>query len=221
MFAWLSWLWYEFWRFLLIHGFIFGFSYRIKGRHNLPRHGPVLLIANHESFIDPLLVGVGCPRQLWYLARKSAFHGLLGWYLPSVHVIPVDQAGVAKEGLKKMVELLKKGQPVLIFPEGQRSWDGVLQEFRPGILLLLRLAAPPIVPVGIAGSHEALPRARKIPIPTLAPLLFPPSPSTLAVVVGKPIDSTGLRNLPREQILAALFEMVKLVQQQAEHLRRK
>ena len=177
--------------------------------------GPVLFIANHESYIDPLLIALACPRHMWFLARKTAFHGILGWYLPTVNTIPVDQEGVAKEGLKRMLDLLKAGQPALIFPEGQRSWDGVMKPFMPGVLLLLRKAGPTIVPVGIAGTHEALPRGRRLPIPTLSPLFMPAGPSTVAVSVGKPVSSKRFRDLPREQVLAELFELVKTEQERA------
>ena len=73
--------------------------------------GPVLFIANHESYIGPLLIALACPRHMWFLARKTAFHGILGWDPPTVNTIPVDQEGVAKEGLKRMLDLLKAGQP--------------------------------------------------------------------------------------------------------------
>jgi 1-acyl-sn-glycerol-3-phosphate acyltransferase len=217
----LRWLWYEFWYGIVMAGFTLGFSFRMEGRRNIPPDGPVLLIANHESFIDPLLVGIASRRHLWYLARKNVFKGLLGWFLPTVNTIPVDQEGVAKEGLKAMVDLLQAGKPALIFPEGARAWDGVMQPFKPGVLLLIKKTAPPIVPVGVAGAFEALPRGRRLPIPTPSPLFLPPGRSTVAVVVGKPIDSRRFADLSREQALAELFNEVKKVQERAEHLRRK
>jgi 1-acyl-sn-glycerol-3-phosphate acyltransferase len=217
----LSYAWYEFWYGVLLAGFTFGWSLRFEGRRNIPRRGPVLLIANHESYIDPLLVGVTAPRHLRFLARKNLFHGLFGKFLSSVGTYPVDQEGVAKGGLKAMIELLQAGQAVLVFPEGERSWTGVMQAFKPGIMLLIKKTLPPVVPVGVAGAFEALPRARRVPVPTLAPLFLPAGRATVAVSVGKPIDSRRFCEMPREQALAELFDEVKKVQERAERLRRK
>lgn len=214
-------LWYEWWYGVVLGICTVGFSYRAEGRRNIPKTGPALIIANHESYIDPLLVGLASPRHLYYLARKTVFRGLLGKFLRSVNTYPVDQEGVAKEGLKAMLDLLEAGKPVLIFPEGQRSFDGVMQAFRPGVHLLIKRTDAPIVPVGIAGAHEALPRGRKYPIPTPSPIFFGPGPSTLAVSVGKPIPASRYKGMPREQVLRELFEEVKKVQEEAERLRRK
>ncbi len=217
----LHYLWYEFWYGVVLGTCTIGFSYRMEGRRNIPKDGPALLIANHESYIDPVLVGLVSPRHLYYLARKTIFKGLLGRFLPTVNTYPVDQEGVAKEGLKSMLALLHAGKPVLIFPEGQRSFDGVLQEFRPGVHLLIKKTEAPIIPVGIAGAHEALPRGRHLPIPTPSPIFLAPGKSTLAVSVGKPIDARRYRGMPRPDVLADLFQEVKKVQERAEELRRK
>lgn len=214
-------LWYEFWYCAITTTFMFGNSLRFGGRRNMPESGPALLIANHESFIDPILVGTASRRHLHYLARKTAFKGVLGWFLPTVNTHPVDQEGVAKEGLKAMLRQLDEGNPVLVFPEGERAWDGVMKPFRPGVHLLIRKSEAPIVPVGIAGAHETLPRGRRLPIPTLSPLFLPPGKSTIAVWVGEPIDSKRYRQMPREQVLKELFVEVKKVQERAEKLRRK
>src|SRR5262245_12817842 len=128
----------------------------------MPATGPVLLIANHESFLDPLAVGLAVRRKVHYMARTTLFKpALFGKYLRSVGCVPVDQEGVAKEGLKTSLELLNAGKPLLIFPEGERSWQGTMQAFKPGILLLIKKAPVPIVPVGIAGAYEAYPRGAK------------------------------------------------------------
>src|SRR5260370_39355270 len=71
---WLAWLWYEFAYWITMAVFTLGFSLRMSGRRNIPRHGPALLIANHQSFFDPLVIGAASPRQLCFLARKTLFH---------------------------------------------------------------------------------------------------------------------------------------------------
>src|SRR6516225_6984602 len=118
----LSYAWYQSWYVATWTAMTLAFSYRDAGSRNVPPRGPALLIANHQSYIDPLLVGLAARRHLTFLARKTLFRNrLFGAFLRSVNCVPVDQEGVAKEGLKTAVEKLQAGQAVLIFPEGERS----------------------------------------------------------------------------------------------------
>jgi 1-acyl-sn-glycerol-3-phosphate acyltransferase len=197
-----------------------GFSLRMEGRQRIPRTGPVLLIANHQCWFDPVVVSMAAPRRLYPLARKTLFaNRVLGWLIGSLGATPVDQEGIAKEGLKTVLSELKAGRAVLIFPEGQRTWDGNLQPLKPGILLLIRRAPAPIVPVGIAGAFYAQPRWKRFP--TLSPLFLPPGKGTVAVAVGRPIDGAALAGMPREDVLAFLFKQIETVQRRAEQIRRK
>ncbi len=213
-------LWYAGWHAILGTYFVTANSLRADGRRNVPMKGPALLIANHESFIDPLLIGTAAPRELAFLARANVFRGLFGRFLRSLNTYPVDQEGFACEGLKAMIDLLSAGWPVLIFPEGERSRNGVMRAFRPGVHLIIKRTHAPIVPCGVAGAYETLPRARRIPIPGLSPLFLPPGRASVAVSFGKPLDGGRYAKMPREQALAELFEEVKKVQEQAERLRR-
>jgi len=216
----LSYLWYElaFWTSFV--GLFFGFSLRTRGRQNIPRTGPVLLIANHQSFLDPTSIGLASPRHLRFLARKTLFDNrFFGWLIGSLNAVPIDQEGVGKEGLKTILRQLEAGEPVLVFPEGGRSEDGRMTELRPGILLLIKRVKAPIVPVGIAGAHAAWPRSQALPIP--APLFLPATARTLAVSVGRPLDGAHYAKLPREQALAELFVELQREQENAERLRRK
>src|SRR2546422_914990 len=115
--------------------FTLGFSYRFEGGRHIPANGPALLIANHESFFDPVAIGLTTRRRLHYLARKTLFKGVFGSYLRRVNSVPVDREGVAKEGLKTIIGLLEEGKAVLVFPEGERTWNGQMQELKPGIQL--------------------------------------------------------------------------------------
>jgi 1-acyl-sn-glycerol-3-phosphate acyltransferase len=217
---WLSSLWYEGCYWVSSAAMTLGFSLRTEGRGNVPAHGPALVIANHQSFLDPLLVGLASRRHLCYLARKTLFrHALLAWLMRSLNAVPIDQEGVAKEGLRTILEQLQSGQAVVVFPEGQRSGDGALQPLRPGIQLLIRRTQAPIVPVGIAGAFNAWPRSRPLPLP--APLFLPAGPRTIAVSVGRPLHGQRFANLPRDQLMAALFTELKKVSERAERLRRK
>jgi 1-acyl-sn-glycerol-3-phosphate acyltransferase len=220
MAAWLSYLWYELVYWVTFFGLTVWFSMRVRGRQNIPLRGPVLLIANHQSFMDPNLVGLSSPRHLSYLARKTLFKNrLLGAFIRSVGAVPVDQEGVAKEGLKAILEQLQAGRAVIVFPEGERTHDGAMQQLKPGILLLIRRAQAPIVPLGIAGAVDAWPRWQRFPVP--APLFLPATRRTVAVSVGPPLDAKHYAAMDRQQALRELFQALQVQQEKAERLRRK
>ena len=197
-----------------------GFSLRSKGRQRVPRVGPALIIANHQSFLDPILVGLCSRRHLCFLARKTLFRFRpYGWFIRTLGAVPIDQEGVGKEGLRTILEELRAGRAVVIFPEGTRTPDGAMHELRPGIHLLIKRTQAPIVPVGIAGAFQAMPVGQTFPSP--APLFLPASKSTLAVAVGRPLDARHYGAMNRDAALAELFAELQKVAQQAERLRRK
>lgn len=217
---WLSYAWYEFHYCTMMAAFTLGFSLRSEGSRNVPGSGPVLVIANHQSFLDPLLVGLAVRRQLCYLARKTLFRSrAFGAFLRSVNCVPVDQEGVAKEGMRAVLEHLHNGQPVLIFPEGERTFTGEMLPLRPGVQLLIKRALCPVLPVGIAGAFASFPRTAAAPIPS--PLFMPATRGALAVSVGKPIEGKYLAGLPRQELLQVLYDAIAEVQLRAESLRRK
>src|SRR5205085_9333441 len=125
------------------------FSFRWEGGRRVPKQGPVLLVANHQSFLDPVAVGIAARRHLCYLARKTLFtNPTFGAFLRSVNVVPVDQEGVAKDGLRTVLDLLRADQAVLVFPEGERTLNGRMSPLRPGVHLLIKRSQVPIIPVG-------------------------------------------------------------------------
>jgi 1-acyl-sn-glycerol-3-phosphate acyltransferase len=195
-------------------------SLRGEGNHHVPASGPALLVANHQSFIDPVLLGLTTPRRLCYLARKTLFKKpLFAWLIRSLRAIPIDQESVGKDGIKAILAALQTGEAVVVFPEGERTHDGTMSPLRPGVSLLIQRAKAPIVPVGLAGAFEFWPRTRKLP--RLAPLFFPANGHAMAFSVGPPLDPARLATLPREQALGVLFEAIHRQQLRAERLRRK
>ncbi len=196
-----------------------GFSFRYEGGRNVPRAGPALLIANHESFLDPLAIGLTTTRPLHYLARKTLFRGIFGKLLSRINAVPVDQDGVAKEGLRTIIGLLEEGKAVVVFPEGERTWTGNVQALKPGIQLIIRKTLAPIVPVGIAGAFDILPRFRKYP--SFSPLFMPAGRGTFAVAVGQPREAKRYAEMPREAMLTELQNAIQEMKDQAQRVRRK
>jgi 1-acyl-sn-glycerol-3-phosphate acyltransferase len=199
--------------------FTFGFSYRREGWGNVPTDGPLLLLANHQSMFDPVLVGLASRRYLSYLARKNLFEQpVLAPLIRSLNAIPIDR-GFGKDGIQAVLDALGQGQAVLVFPEGERSHDGSVQLLKPGVSLLIKRLSCPIIPVGIAGAFAAW--GRSTPIPQPSPLFSPPKASTIAISVGQPIDAVRYKGLNRDAMMTELYK--ELVQQfeSAEKLRRK
>jgi 1-acyl-sn-glycerol-3-phosphate acyltransferase len=197
-----------------------GLSLRTEGAANIPRTGPVLLLANHQSLLDPVLVGLAARRHLHYLARDTLYKNpLVAALIRSLNAVPIHREGAGKEGLQIILRLLQEGHAVVVFPEGTRTRDGNMSPFKPGFALLVSRAKPTIIPVGIAGAFHAWPHGR--PLPKLAPLFLPPSRATLAVSVGAPLSGQHYAAQPRQQMLQELFDKVQAQARRAEQLRRK
>jgi len=216
----LPYLWYEACFWVTGPAMTLGFSLRTEGMRHVPRTGPALLIANHQSFFDPDLVGLAARRHLRFLARKSLFrHKLFAWLIRSLQAVPIDHEGIGIDGIRDILDQLQAGRAVLVFPEGERTYDGKMSPLRAGVSLLIKRSQAPVVPVGIAGAYETWPRQRGFPIP--APLFLPEQLGTIAVSIGRPLDGRQLAELPREKLLADLFDELKKAHDRAERLRKR
>lgn len=156
------------------------FGYRVVGKDKLVTDGPVLIASNHESYLDPPLVGVAYDDAVYYLARKTLFRGLGAWLYPRLNSIPVDQDRPDMTSLKTIIKLLKKGNQVVVFPEGSRTLDGNLQPAEAGTGLIVAKSKCVVQPIRIFGARDALPRGS-------GKVNFCP----ITVVVGEPITFTA------------------------------
>jgi 1-acyl-sn-glycerol-3-phosphate acyltransferase len=139
--------------------FCFWLRYRARGIDRLPAEGGALLLINHQSYLDPLLVGLPLRRPVSYLARDSLFRvPVIGWVLRNTYVMPINREAASTASLREGIRRLRHGFYVGIFPEGTRSSSGTMGELKPGFLALVRRANVPVYPVGIAGAFQALPR---------------------------------------------------------------
>ena len=143
---------------------VVGYGIRHAGRENIPASGGVLVVSNHQSHFDPPFVGMGVPRRMNYLARDTLFgFAPFGWLIHSLDAIPIDREGLGLQGIKESLRRLKRGEMVLIFPEGTRSRDGEIAPFKPGFTVLALRSGASILPAAIDGAYAAWPRGQKFP----------------------------------------------------------
>ncbi len=165
------------------------FGMRIEGREHLITEGPVLVASNHQSFLDPPLIGNLYQDEMCYLARKTLFNTVTRWVYTQWNAIPVDQDRPDMASLKTIIRKLKEGHRVLVFPEGSRTLDGEIGEAAPGIGLVAAKSGAVIQPVRIRGAREALPRgSARIRFARISVTVGPPirlSPEELSAVKGK------------------------------------
>lgn len=134
------------------------FGLRIIGRENLILSGPVLVASNHQSFLDPPLIGNLYQTEMVFFARKTLFVSIGKWLFPQWNAIPIDQEKPDMSSMKTVIRKLKEGWRVLVFPEGARTLDGEIGPAAPGIGMIAAKAGVPIQPVRIFGADKALPR---------------------------------------------------------------
>lgn len=134
------------------------------GVENVPAKGGALVVANHGSFLDIAAIAKTCPRRVSFVARENLVDiPVLGFLIRHWGPILLRRGAIDVAAIRAVVESLRAGNLVVLFPEGTRTRDGELQRFQRGFALAVRRAGVPILPVGIAGSFEAFPRTRKIP----------------------------------------------------------
>jgi 1-acyl-sn-glycerol-3-phosphate acyltransferase len=157
-------LWYNFLRvFFRLIGVAF-FRIRVFDRECIPKSGGALVVSNHQSHLDPILVGLSCDRRLNIVARDTLFgFPPFRWLINSLDAIPIDREGTGLGGLKESLRRLKAGEMLLIFPEGTRTPDGDVGQLKPGFLALARRSKVPLLPVAIDGAFDSWPKRNLLP----------------------------------------------------------
>jgi cytidylate kinase len=149
------------------------FRLQAEGIEHVPARGPVLLVANHSSLLDPPIVGGACPRQLTYLAKAELFRVPgFGRLIHALNARPVRREGADAAALRVSLRVLEEGGALLVFPEGTRGPEGRLREPKPGAALLAVLSGAPVVPVLVRGTGQAWPRGRRLPRPAKVRVTF-------------------------------------------------
>ena len=160
---------------------------RIFGTKNIPQKGAFLLCANHTSYLDAFIIAASIPRRLrkdlFFIGYRAFFEFfVIKNIIKLIKVIPVDPATHLVETMEACSYVLRNGKAVCIFPEGERTIDGEVKNFKKGIGILAKELGVPLVPVYISGSYESWPRTKPLP-----------RPHPIKITFGRPFDFEELK----------------------------
>lgn len=166
---------------------------RVVGRDHVPPAGPFILAPVHRSNVDSILVADVTGRRVRYMGKQEMWkYAFSSWFFTSMGGVPVDRGSADREALRTCTTLLRAGEPVVMFPEGQRRSGPVVEELYDGPAYLALRTGAPILPVGIGGSEPAMPKGAR---------MVRPVPVTM--VIGPPIwpvASDGGARAPRRAV---------------------
>jgi 1-acyl-sn-glycerol-3-phosphate acyltransferase len=159
---------------------------KVYGRDNVPDEGGALMISNHQSYLDPAVLGAQLRRPMSYLAKSDLWKNpVFGWLISHLYAFPVRQGTGDVGAIKETISRLREGHVLNIFPEGSRTEDGELLPIQPGVALVIRKAEVPVIPAVVDGSFKAWRKGKLLP-----------SRHPVRVLIGKPIRLDHLK--PRE-----------------------
>jgi 1-acyl-sn-glycerol-3-phosphate acyltransferase len=144
---------------------------KVEGLEHIPTSGPVILAANHLSFVDSMIIPIVVPRRVFFLAKAEYFEGtgfrgaLSRWFFTSMGNIPVrrGQGRSARDSLDTAIKVLADGGAFAIYPEGTRSLDGMLHRGRTGVARIALESGAPVIPIGLVGTDKVMAVGRKLP----------------------------------------------------------
>ena len=171
-------------------------DYKVTGVENVPPMGPLVVVANHLSNLDPSVLGSSLPRRLRYLAKDNLFKaiGPVGrWYLRSYGAFPIDRAGADVRAFRWALGQLRQDAAVVIFPEGTRSRTGQINQAKAGVVSLILRSGAPVLPVGISGT-ENMDAVLRVVNPT----------GTIRVNVGQSFSLPNIEGRPSREVLASM-----------------
>jgi 1-acyl-sn-glycerol-3-phosphate acyltransferase len=145
------------------------FTVRIEGAENIPKKGSAILMSNHVSFLDAIILGMFFPRHIWFMTKNSQFYGsFLFWGLPKTGAFPVRRYTTDPQAVRNLIRVVQAGHIAGVFPEGERSWDGEMLPFKSGCMRMILCLNQPVIPVGISGGYELMPRwtakVKRVPV---------------------------------------------------------
>jgi cytidylate kinase len=178
------------------------FKLHPEGQKNIPDCGPLVLVCNHQSFLDPVFCGIFVKRPLYYLARDTLFRGLFGKLLVSVQTIPVKRGEADLAAMRTVISKLKEGNGICLFPEATRTGDGKITAFKPGFGLLCRRGNAAVVPVLIEGAYETWPRHKR---------LFSPG-GNIYIQYGKCIPASEVKKMDDRVLAERLTDTLRQMQ---------
>ena len=168
------------------------FNLKVVGQENIPKRGGALIVSNHQSNLDPIVLAADLHRPLNFVAKAELFKYLLGaWAMRRLNAFPLRQGHGDVGALKETIHRLQEGHLLNIFPEGARSTDGAIHPLQKGVALIIRRANVPVIPAIIVGTYDAWPMHRWIW--RMAPV---------RVKFGPPLHLDGLRT--DEEITAVI-----------------
>lgn len=184
------------------------FRTRVIGRENLPERGGVVLAGNHISYADPVLLWARSPRPVHFMAKSELWDStLFGTGLDYFWAFPVNRGEADRTAIAKASEYLKSGEPVGIFPEGTRNFDGSAEAQGGAAFLALRNGVP-VVPVGIAGTERIKPRGSR-------GIRFP----RVVISFGRPIDPESFTGARKERVEAITRQLMLRIGEEVERAR--
>jgi 1-acyl-sn-glycerol-3-phosphate acyltransferase len=181
-----------------------GLPLTVRGLENIDRKQSYVVCVNHQSLLDIPVLFAALPIPIRFLAKKSLFYiPIFGWSLWAAGFIPVDRNGgkKARDSLKHAASKIRNGRSVTVFPEGTRSPDGEIHEFKAGAFILAIESGSPVLPVVIKGTYEAAPKT--------VVCVFP---HPIEVIVGAPVPTQGVdikdRNVLQSSIRNTMIQMI-------------
>ncbi|MCP3954740.1 MAG: 1-acyl-sn-glycerol-3-phosphate acyltransferase [Desulfobacterales bacterium] len=146
-----------------------GLQIEWSGREHLPRAGAAILLANHSSFLDAIILEAITPRNIWFMTKNSQYKGrFMTWFLGLAKSFPVRRYTVDVQAVRNAIRVVQGGHILGIFPEGERSWDNRMLPFKRGTMRLALALGVPVIPVGISGAYGLMPRwthrVKRVPV---------------------------------------------------------
>jgi 1-acyl-sn-glycerol-3-phosphate acyltransferase len=180
-------------------GRVIRIAWRIKWIHadRVPAEGPVVMVANHRSFVDPFAVGLGLSwrRPVHFMAKAEMFKYPLKVLLVVLNSFPVQRGGADRAAIRQAMDLLAENRILGMFPEGTRVHEGEAAQAQAGAAFIALKTGTMIVPVGLIGTEKVMRPGKKLPS-------FPP----ISIAYGEQIDPRDFADLPHKERLPALTE---------------